>query len=537
MTTGPYELVVLDLAGTTVVDDGIVEEAFARAWDRVRNTDDGRAAAIAHVRATMGQSKIAVFRAIVDEDTAQELNRVFEDTYRELIDEGRSEAIPGAEDAIRALRERGLQDRVTTGFSAATAEAILRSLDWTSLADVVLTPARLVAAVPPPTSTSWRSSAPRPARSARWSSSATPSRMRPAAEPSAAPGSLSGCSRAPATSRRSPPPARTSYSRASPGPAGGTALTLSAVGRARVHVAGRHGGGRLRGEERGFERIAVPELELQPGEALVEVELATICGSDVHTWRGSRPAPTPLVLGHEQVGRIAALGSGRKVRTVDGHELAVGDRVVWGVAVRLRPVPLLPGRTPQKCVSLAKYGHERMRRGWELSGGFATHVHLRPHTAMVKVGPEAACGGARARVVRDGHRDGGARRRIRHPPARRRHGARVGLRDAGADRRRRRARRARPWSRSIPLPSGARSRSSFGAATVADGTEDGLHRAAQARRTRRGLHDRAGAPGAPAAVPLAPGRRRTSAPCSCSSAACSPPAPCRSTPKRWCAGC
>ncbi len=29
MTT-PYELVVLDLAGTTVVDDGIVEGAFTR---------------------------------------------------------------------------------------------------------------------------------------------------------------------------------------------------------------------------------------------------------------------------------------------------------------------------------------------------------------------------------------------------------------------------------------------------------------------------------------------------------------------------
>jgi len=44
MTT-PYELVVLDLAGTTVADDGIVEGAFTRAWDRVRRTDEGRAAA------------------------------------------------------------------------------------------------------------------------------------------------------------------------------------------------------------------------------------------------------------------------------------------------------------------------------------------------------------------------------------------------------------------------------------------------------------------------------------------------------------
>lgn len=136
-----YELAVLDLAGTTVVDDGIVEGAFVRAWDRVQNTDEGRDAAIAHVRATMGQSKIEVFRAILDEDTAQAINVAFEAAYRELIDEGRCEAIPGAEDAVRALRDRGLKIAFTTGFSKSTADAILSALDWTELADVVLTPA------------------------------------------------------------------------------------------------------------------------------------------------------------------------------------------------------------------------------------------------------------------------------------------------------------------------------------------------------------------------------------------------------------
>jgi phosphonatase-like hydrolase len=136
-----YELAVLDLAGTTVVDDGVVEGAFVRAWDRVRNTDEGRDAAIAHVRATMGQSKIDVFRAIMDEDTTQAVNAAFEAAYRELIDEGRCEAIPGAEDAVRALRGRGLKIAFTTGFSPSTAAAILAALDWTELADVVLTPA------------------------------------------------------------------------------------------------------------------------------------------------------------------------------------------------------------------------------------------------------------------------------------------------------------------------------------------------------------------------------------------------------------
>jgi phosphoglycolate phosphatase len=140
MTTTPYELVVLDLAGTTVVDDGIVEGAFARAWDRVKRTDEGRAAALQHVRDTMGQSKIDVFRAIVDEDSAQELNTAFERAYRELIEAGQCEAIPGAEDTIRALRDRGLKIAFTTGFAPTTAKAIITALGWKDLADVVLTP-------------------------------------------------------------------------------------------------------------------------------------------------------------------------------------------------------------------------------------------------------------------------------------------------------------------------------------------------------------------------------------------------------------
>ena len=40
---------------------------------------------------------------------------------------------------------------------------------------------------------------------------------------------------------------------------------------------------------------------------------------------------------------------------------------------------------PQQCRSLAKYGHERVHRGWELSGGFATHVQLRVGTDIVRV--------------------------------------------------------------------------------------------------------------------------------------------------------
>lgn len=136
--------------------------------------------------------------------------------------------------------------------------------------------------------------------------------------------------------------------------------------------------------------MAVPGVTLGPGDVLVEVELATVCGSDVHTVLGHRDAATPLVLGHEQVGRVVAVGG--PVTAVDGTVLVAGMRVVWSVVVNCGVCDRCAGGLEQKCRTLAKYGHDRVHRGWELSGGFATHVELLAGTAIVIVGetPPAA---------------------------------------------------------------------------------------------------------------------------------------------------
>lgn len=50
-----------------------------------------------------------------------------------------------------------------------------------------------------------------------------------------------------------------------------------------------------------------------PGEILIRLEASGVCHSDVHIWKGdTRPAvaPDPFVLGHEGVGRVAAVGEG-----------------------------------------------------------------------------------------------------------------------------------------------------------------------------------------------------------------------------------
>jgi threonine dehydrogenase-like Zn-dependent dehydrogenase len=68
----------------------------------------------------------------------------------------------------------------------------------------------------------------------------------------------------------------------------------------------------------------VPDPVPGPGQALVAVEAAGICGSDVELLDGRRPAAYvryPVVPGHEWAGRVEAVGPG-----VDG--LAPGDPVV-----------------------------------------------------------------------------------------------------------------------------------------------------------------------------------------------------------------
>lgn len=84
------------------------------------------------------------------------------------------------------------------------------------------------------------------------------------------------------------------------------------------------------------EPIEVWERPIRPpaaGEALVRVQLAGVCGTDVHLWRGELPLPGPVVLGHEGVATVEELGEGVS-NDYAGTPVKRGDRVYW---VPLRP--------------------------------------------------------------------------------------------------------------------------------------------------------------------------------------------------------
>ncbi|MFI9645943.1 phosphonatase-like hydrolase [Streptomyces sp. NPDC052040] len=137
-------LVVLDMAGTTVADGGLVERAFAAAAAElgVRPGSADHAEKLAYVRATMGESKISVFRHLFGEEAlAQRANAAFEKAYGELVDGGHIAEIPGARAAVEEMRADGLTVVLTTGFARVTQDAILDALGWRDLVPLTLCPA------------------------------------------------------------------------------------------------------------------------------------------------------------------------------------------------------------------------------------------------------------------------------------------------------------------------------------------------------------------------------------------------------------
>ena len=143
MPTNQIQLAVVDMAGTTVADDGLVVTAFEAAATAAGLPEQGaeRERARQYVLDTMGQSKITVFRALFGaEDLAQQANAAFEAAYSGLIDEGHARPIDGAAEAISRLRDGGVRVALTTGFSGTTQDKLLAALGWQSLADLVLAP-------------------------------------------------------------------------------------------------------------------------------------------------------------------------------------------------------------------------------------------------------------------------------------------------------------------------------------------------------------------------------------------------------------
>ncbi|HUS04723.1 MAG TPA: alcohol dehydrogenase catalytic domain-containing protein, partial [Bryobacteraceae bacterium] len=131
--------------------------------------------------------------------------------------------------------------------------------------------------------------------------------------------------------------------------------------------------------------------DLAPGEALVRVDMAGICGTDVHLWLGQLPIPLPVILGHETVGRIESTGPGL-TKDWRGLPLQTGDRVCWASSISCGECFYCRIKNqPTRCVSRKAYGISYSANDApHLRGGYAQKILLRAGTAIFLIPPGLA---------------------------------------------------------------------------------------------------------------------------------------------------
>ncbi|HEX8139614.1 MAG TPA: zinc-binding dehydrogenase [Pyrinomonadaceae bacterium] len=130
----------------------------------------------------------------------------------------------------------------------------------------------------------------------------------------------------------------------------------------------------------------LPEPELEPNSALLEVALSEVCGTDVYLQQGRLAGvPYPLIPGHVSVGRLCKIRG--QLLDVAGRPFAEGDAITFLDVHRTCNacwhclVAKATTRCPHRKVYGITYG---LADG--LSGGWAQKLYLKPETRCIRLG-------------------------------------------------------------------------------------------------------------------------------------------------------
>jgi len=124
----------------------------------------------------------------------------------------------------------------------------------------------------------------------------------------------------------------------------------------------------------------------QPGALIAEVVYGGICGTDIHLSHGNLPIPTPVVLGHETVGRVWKLGDGVST-DFSGTPLKDGDLIAWASNIPCgKCYWCVVEQQRTLCADRKVYGINQRFDQWpRLSGGWADYIYLQPGSAVFRV--------------------------------------------------------------------------------------------------------------------------------------------------------
>lgn len=150
------DLVALDMAGTTIDDRGAVYVALRRSVE-----ETGAAVDPTDLQHWMGTDKVEAIGALMrlgHVPTEEKAVRAAFGRFRSLLDQFYLEsppvALPGVEDALAILRDRGVKVALTTGFDDTVARPLLASLGWKvgpdELLDAVVTTSQVRTGRPAP---------------------------------------------------------------------------------------------------------------------------------------------------------------------------------------------------------------------------------------------------------------------------------------------------------------------------------------------------------------------------------------------------
>ena len=142
-------------------------------------------------------------------------------------------------------------------------------------------------------------------------------------------------------------------------------------------------------QSRPFEIEEVPVPPLTDGAVLVRMVLAGVCGTDVHILHGKVPIKTPAILGHENVGRVVAIGGREQLRDITGVPVREDDLITWLPKSCMSCYSCTILNDQAKCERRLGYG------GWipaaqhpYLVGGLAEYAWLLPGSDIVVIPPE-----------------------------------------------------------------------------------------------------------------------------------------------------